>query len=408
MVQNALTSLALGYRPLWNAARALAGVQLFMHEDGGDPPDVPHFMHMLQEMWTPAAPTVILSPQSRQLLVMLLAHATPHAQRLIEVRGEWLSDSGIFALVQNAHARGVRMVWRGPLDQLPDADIARCFTSSMLRLAAQDAVALMQLPPNSAAPAHLSLLDGQMYEDLHSRAVMHRCLEQHRAAGIVGWPTEDVQHKLRGERALAPSHDHVMRLMRAVDANQSLDTFEQILSEDPMLAYRFLLFTNSAALGLRSGVDSLRKGFVMLGYDNLKQWLGNQLTQASADEDLWPIRLSTVMRAELTERLLDPGVSQELRSEVYLCGLLSRLDDVMDEPLSHILQRLPLSDRIHAAAVEDDGPYAPSLLLAKALEKEDGGSVIRTLCKQYEVELEHVNRTLLRSMVDWPAQKLAL
>lgn len=407
MVQTALTSLALGYRPLWNTARKLVAVQLFMHEGGNDQPDVPHFLRMLQEMWSPHAPTLILSPQSRHLLALLLEQSAKTPSLLIEVRGEWLADSALYELVQHAQARGVRMVWRGALDQLPDAESARWFTSSMLRLAPQDAVGLMQLDAGAPLPEHLALLDGQMYEELHSRAILHRCLDQHRAAAIVGWPAEDVQHKLRGERALAPSHEHVMRLMKAVDADESFETFEQILSEDPMLAYRFMVFTNSASLALRSGVDSLRMGFVMLGYSQLKQWLANQLAQASADKDLQPIRAATVMRAELTERLLDPGVSQELRSEVYLCGLFSRLDELLDEPLSQTLQRLPLSERIHEAAVDEEGPYAPSLLLAKALENEDG-PVVRELCERFDIDLEHVNRTLLRSIVEWPAERLAL
>lgn len=404
MVQTALTSLALGYRPLWNAARKLAGVQLFMHEGGGDVPDIPHFLRMLQEMWSPAAPLLILSPQSRHLLGMLLEHGVRTPHHLIEVRGEWLADSALYALVQQAQAKGVRMVWRGALDQLPDADSARWFVSSMLRLAPQDAIQLMQLQPGAQAPAHLALLDRQMYEDLHSRAILHRCLDQHQAAAIVGWPAEDIQHKLRGERALAPSHEHVMRLLKAVDADESFDAFELILSEDPMLAYRFMVYTNSASIALRSGVDSLRKGFVMLGYGTLKTWLTNQLPQASTEKDLQPIRTATVMRAELTERLLDPGVSQELRSEVYLCGLFSRLDEVLDEPLSQTLQRLPLSERIHDAAVDEQGPYAPSLLLAKALEREDG-PVLRELCERFEIDLEHVNRTLLRSICDWPSER---
>ena len=407
MVQTALTSLALGYRPLWNAARKLAGVQLFMHEGPGELPDVPHFVRMLHEMWSSASPLLILSPQSRHLLGLLLEQNQHNPQLLIEVRGEWLADSAIFELVQRAHAKGVRMVWRGALDQLPDADSARWFVSSMLRLAPHDAIQLMQLSPGQRAPEHLALLDGQMYEDLHSRAIMHRCLDQHHASAIVGWPAEDIQHKLRGERALAPSHEHVLRLMKAVDADESFDTFEQILSEDPMLAYRFLVYTNSAALSLRSGVDSLRMGFVMLGYGTLKTWLANQLTLASADKDLQPIRLATVMRAQLTERLLDPGVSQELRSEVYLCGLFSRLDELQDEPLSQTLQRLPLSERIHEAAVQEEGPYAPSLMLAKALEREEG-PVVRELCERFEIDLEHVNRTLLRSICEWPSDRMAL
>jgi EAL and modified HD-GYP domain-containing signal transduction protein len=49
--------------------------------------------------------------------------------------------------------------------------------------------------------------------------------------------------------------------MKAIDAEQSLETFEDIMGEDPLLAYRFMVYTNSAALGLRTGIDSLRRGW---------------------------------------------------------------------------------------------------------------------------------------------------
>ncbi|MEG1103103.1 MAG: HDOD domain-containing protein, partial [Comamonas sp.] len=202
-----------------------------------------------------------------------------------------------------------------------------------------------------------------------------------------------------------PSHEHVLRLMKAVDADQSLETFEAILSEDPLLAYRFMLYANSAALGARNPINSLRRALVMLGYGTLKEWLATQLVHASHEKDLQPIRLSSVMRAQLTSHLLDAGVSQELRSEVYLCGLFSRLHEVLDEPLETTLTRLPLSERIPDAAVRGQGPYAPSLQLAQALEREDGEDTIRALCEEHDISIEHVNRSLLRLICEWPNQR---
>ena len=43
------------------------------------------------------------------------------------------------------------------------------------------------------------------------------------------------------------------------------------------------------------------------------------------------------------EHLSKPGLQNELRSEVYLCGLLSQLDELLREPLGTILHRIPLS-----------------------------------------------------------------
>lgn len=405
-MQFVLNALALGYRPLWNAERQLAGVQLFLHDEADTLVDTAHLLRILQEMWAPTSPLLLLSPQSPRLLQSLLAHITASPIWALEIRADWLDQDVVLqSHIAVAAQRGVRMVWRGSMAQLPNAEQASHFACSLLHLAPQDAFALMQIPSDQPVPQRLMLLERQMYEDIHSQPLVRRCLEQCHASGIAGWPQEDVLHRMRGSRVLHPSHAHVLRLMKAVDADQSLDTFEEILSEDPLLAYRFMLYANSAALGARNPINSLRRALVMLGYGTMQSWLATQLVHASHEKDLHPIRLGAVMRAQLTSHLLDAGVSQELRSEVYLCGLFSHLGEVLDEPLETTLTRLPLSERIPDAAVRGEGPYAPSLQLAQAMEREDGGSTIRALCAEYDISLEHVNRSLLRLACDWPNQR---
>lgn len=396
----------MGYRPLWNAERQLAAVQLYLHDDAQQPADVAHLLRILREMWAPTSPLLLLSPQSPALLHALLAHITPCAHWALEVRAAWLQEQpDLLARVATAAQRGVRLVWRGGMDALPSAEEANYYACSLLHLAPQDALVLMRAAPDQPVPQRLALLEGQMYEDIHSQSVARRCLDHYHASAVAGWPQEDVLHRLRGAHLLHPSHAHVLRLMKAVDADQSLETFEAILSEDPLLSYRFMLYANSAAVGSRNPINSLRRAFVMLGYGPLKAWLANQLVHASHEKDLQPIRLSTVMRAQMTSHLLDAGVSQELRSEVYLCGLFARLHEVLDEDLETTLTRLPLSERIPDAAIRAEGPYAPSLQLAFAMEREDGAHTIREVCEMHDISLEHVNRTLLRMACEWPNQR---
>lgn len=402
MVQSVLGSLILGYRPLWNAARRLAGIQLYVNSDGANLVDAPHLLRTIQELWTASSPPLLLSAQSRQLLCDLLEHA-PVGAPWIEVRGDWLADSSIHQRVQAAHQRGLKLVWRGDMAQLPAQDVARFFDNSLLSLSHSDAVTALQ----SAATAHRRspVIAGQVYENLPSRALAEHCLDQQRAMAVAGWPVEDVLYGMR-HHPLHPAHETVLKLMKAIDAEQSLEAFESILGEEPLLAYRFMIYTNSAALGLRTGVDSLRRGLVMMGYGSLKRWLSDQLPHSATDPNLQPIREAMVMRARLTERLLDAGVENDLRREVYLCGLFSQLDELLGEPLGAVLRRLPLSERIYDAAVLRTGPYAPSLEMACALETEDTGA-IRQLCETHELSQEHVNRCLLRMLADLNVERPA-
>lgn len=411
MVQSVLGSLILGYRPLWNRARQLAGVQLYVHNESSQVVDAGHLLRTLQELWSASSPPLLLSPQSHQLLSSLLQSA-PRGSPWIEVRNDWLGDSTIFHQVRASHRRGLKLVWRGEMANLPPAEIARCFDNSLLTLRPEDAIAALQRGPQPAgggkAPARniSPILAGQMYENVASRALMEHCLD-HNALAIAGWPAEDVLYSMRHTPQQA-SHDVIHKLMRAIDSEQSLETFEDILSEDPILAYRFMIYTNSAALGLRTGIDSLRRGLVMMGYSSIQRWLSDQLPHSSTEPNMHPIRQTMVMRALLTTQLLNPGMEKELRREIYLCALLSQMDELLREPLGTILRRIPLSERIYDATVLHTGPYAPSLQMACALESDDV-SAIRHLCEENEMELEEVNRALLRVLseleVERPATK---
>jgi len=415
MVQSVLGSLTLGYRPLWNSARRLAGVQLYVQDDPAAAVDAPHLLRTLQELWSASSPPLLISAQSHQLLYNLLEHA-PRGSPWIEVRGDWLADSAIYARVQAAHQRGLKLVWRGDLARLPEPEVAGCFDNSLLTLSAQDAVGALQsdAPPQRPGAASAQrpgprpaspVIDGQMYEGLPSLALASHCLDAHRAVAVAGWPVEDVLYGLRHQQ-LQPAHASVLKLLKAIDAEQSLETFEQILGEEPLLAYRFMVYTNSAALGLRTGVDSLRRGLVMMGYGSLGRWLSDQLPHANTDPNLQPIREAMVIRAKLTERLIEAGIENDLRREVYLAGLFSQLDDLLNEPLGTILRRLPLSERIVSAIVQRTGPYAPSLDMAQALESDDA-KVVRDLCEAHEMNQESVNRALLRVLSDLEVERPA-
>lgn len=400
MTKSVLGTLVLGYRPLWNRKRELAGVQLFIEVDPVHPVDTPHLLRTLEEMWAPHSPPLLLSPQTPQLLRELLQHA-PAKAPWIEVKNEWLDDDETAQAVFAARERGLFLVWRGHSEQLPEAQLAACFDRCLLTLSADDTVAAIRasaqahtLPTYVQVPS--PVLPEQLYEGVASRALMHHCLDQRHALALVGWPADDVLHAYR-QPSMHPSLEVVVKLQRVVQADESMELIEQIMSEDPVLVYRFLAHANSPLLSLQSGVDSLRRGLMMLGYASLAQWLQQQLPHTVDDPDLKPVKTAVVLRSRLMELLLDAGEEEELRREVYLCGLFSQMDALLGQPLGTALQGLPLSERIFEATVEHTGPYQGALDIASAMECEDTVHT-RVLCEQHEMDIEEVNRVLLRTL----------
>lgn len=395
MTQSVVGSITLGYRPLWNQARELQAVQLFVEAAQGGAIDAVHLVAALQELSSMATPQLLLSMHNRRLLSDMLAHA-PAGDYWIEVRGEWLAEPDIYERTQKAHARGVKLVWRGAQEDWPKTPLQQCFFLRMLTMSPLTSATALQLASTGGGQPG-PIVPGQIYEGVASRVLADLCLDQAGALAIAGWPSEDVLYAHR-HQPVAPDGEVIRRAGKAVDDDQSMEHIEAIVREEPVLAYRFLSYTNSAAMGMRTGIESVRHGLMMLGYGALGRWLADQKAHAATDLDLRPVKAQMVLRARLTEHLLDAGAEDSLRREVYLCGLFAELDLLLHEPLGVVLNRLPLSGRIYAATVKRSGPYAPALQVARALEGDDTPA-LRAVCRTHGIGVEEVNRQLLRALV---------
>ena len=89
MVQSVLGSLILGYRPLWNRARKLAGIQLYAHNEASATVDGGHLLRTLLFGVTPADPLTHGSIVAALLMIAMLACWLParRASRVSPIEG---------------------------------------------------------------------------------------------------------------------------------------------------------------------------------------------------------------------------------------------------------------------------------------------------------------------------------
>jgi c-di-GMP-related signal transduction protein len=238
----------------------------------------------------------------------------------------------------------------------------------------------------------------QIIDGVPSQLLVRHCLDEQRASAVIGWPMEDVLYAYQQAR-IPPSLSTVRAVLQVIEADASMDQVEHQLGQDPVLAYRFLRYVNSAGLGFDRAIDSLRQGLVVLGLSRTASWLTELVAHASQDKDLEPIRQGLALRARFMALLLDAGESDALRRELYLCGLLSHLDWLLGESKTSALRALPLPTRVTEALLSQEGPYWPFLALASALENPYP-TPPKDLCAQHSFDLEEVNLTLLRSLAE--------
>lgn len=403
MAQSVLGSVALHYRALWSRKRQLAGVQLFV-EEVSPGAEGSHLLRTVSELWSGESPPVLLSARHPQLMQELLAHAGAQ-DPAIEVPARWLALGATPGAVNAARERGARLVVSGSPSELRAlGDKARAFDRQCVQLGTEDAAqalrASMQAREDAARGRFGSTAvaspvpPGSLVVGAAGRALVEHALDQQGAWAVAGWPAEDILHRFNGH-PVPPTRRAILRVMTALDQEQSLDRIEYLLAQEASLAYRLLAYLNSAGLGLRNGVASLRHGVMMLGYRTLNGWLAEQLTTASEDRDLDPVNLGLGLRAALAAELMDAGVEDELRHEVFLTGMLSQIDALQGQPLRALLARIPLPERVPDALVRGTGPYAAVLRLAQAMERDPSHSLLNPT-EAAGLTLEESNRALLR------------
>lgn len=403
MAAGILQNAALGYQLLWNAQRQMAGVLLTVNALPGKALDARHLLTTLGEFLRPQAPRFLLSTPSPALLADLL-DLCPKALLKVVVPSELLTNPAIAQRVLRAQQRGLQLVWHGePGQQLLPA-FASCFAQNIAGLTPEQALMALRvsLRRPSGARGSPGLHTGslvranQIYDGIASRALAEHCLDEQGAAALLGWPMEDVLHSYRQAR-IQPGQHAIRKLIKAIDADASMDDIEHWFSEEPILAYRFLRYTNSAGLGLRQEIDALRQGLMVLGLARTKSWLQELLPHATQDPNLQPVRQAMVLRARFMAKLLEAGDSDALKRELYLCGLLSQIDLLVSEPMVSVLRAVALPGRVKDALLAQNGPYWPYLDLAAAIETPFL-ELTRERCGQHGFDPEDVNLALLRTL----------
>lgn len=399
MTPSILGSITLGYELIWNQKRQCCGVRLFVDSPVSSAIEARHLLAALAELWPDTAPILLLQVRDPSLLADLLA--------LTLARGVWLELSDkqlatptLASGARQAQARGLPLVWSGDAGQAPHASLAKIFHKTLRALTPHEALAALhasqQKQHQQQQPAHSPVVAGSIYEGLASPALLEHALDHQGAWAVAGWPVDEILHAYRLKQ-IQPSRQLLRALVAAIDADESLDVLEHRMGEEPLLVYRFLRYANSAHMGARCDVTTLRQGLMVMGYSKLRNWLLEQMSQASTDTNLDPIRCAVVLRARIMEHLSEAGLEDALRSEVFLCGVLSQLDLLLGEPLGATILRLPLPGRIASAVVGESGPYAPWLAVASALESSNT-RMVREVCRAHKMPADAVNRALLRAL----------
>lgn len=124
---------------------------------------------------------------------------------------------------------------------------------------------------------------------------------------------------------------------------------EEVLKREPALVYKLLRYLNSPLLGLRSEIRSITHALALLGETEFRRWV-SIVALVSLAEDKAPELVRTALtRAYFCEEISSAAGLSAQKSDLFLMGLLSVTDAILDMPMDAVLSRLPVSSDVRDA-----------------------------------------------------------
>ena len=183
-----------------------------------------------------------------------------------------------------------------------------------------------------------------------------------------------------------------MQMIKEVNETHDFDKMSEIVSHDVALSYKLLRLINSPFYGRGNKIKSTRQALVMLGLNEIKKWITFLMLREAGKNKPDEIMRVSLIRGKFAEVLAELLNLQDRKSEVFLMGLFSTLDAILDKPLEEVIKFLPLEkDIISAYSSESNSVFTKILNLIQLYEKGNWSEGDQ-MAKECNLDLYAVNQ----------------
>lgn len=166
---------------------------------------------------------------------------------------------------------------------------------------------------------------------------------------------------------------------------------ENAIKGEASLCYRLLRYMNSATFGFSNEIHSVRHALSILGEREVRRWVRLVVTLAAGQNKSSDLVLSALVRGRFCE-LLSPRIKHG-ESDLFLLGLLSLMDSILDLPMTDVLEKVPLDQETKNVLLGEESHLRPLYRLMLAQESGDwqNTAVLAKSLKLNESEVAEVH-----------------
>lgn len=167
-----------------------------------------------------------------------------------------------------------------------------------------------------------------------------------------------------------------LRLLQAVSrAEMNWAEVEDLIKRDAAIYFRLMRYINSPVMGLRNEVRSITQALTLMGEKDLRRWCRMAGAFEMSKNRPSDLMLSALIRGRFGE-LIGAHIEHG-NADLFLVGLLSMMDSILEIPMSAVLEGLPLDDASRELLLENTGPLETYYELLQEIERGAWGPVVR-------------------------------
>ena len=209
----------------------------------------------------------------------------------------------------------------------------------------------------------------------------------------------------RCEHKVSPLKINYISLLNLIEEDDfDLTKAADIISQDTALIISLLRLANTRSFN--SEITSVRVAVSMLGQKDLTRWIQTTVIEKLCSDKPNELMRLSLLRAKFAENLA-PVFGMAMRSqELFLTGLFSILDIILDCSMEEALSMVRVSGKIRAALLERTGSLAEVLHFIVKYESAEWQEVSRQLVLK-NIEIPDVSHAWVSSL-QWYAKLIAM
>ena len=269
---------------------------------------------------------------TRQLLIGDAALLLPARSLVIEVQHDTPADDEVIAACKRLHAEGYALT----LDNFVEGDHAE----ALVPFATFVKVNVMAVSSERIAAIAARLSPQQQL--IATRVETAEAQEAAKAAGCRLF--QGYYYCVPAMRQTAVISGRQLAYLNLIAAlhqpNVKISDIEEVIKRDVSLIYLTLRSVNSAAFGSGREITSIRQALVLLGVDQIRRWADVWALAGSGSTSAPEAMSLALMRARSCEVVGTALAGPEAGDTMFLTGLCSLLDVILNRPLESILAEL--------------------------------------------------------------------